>query len=126
MTQGNQSNEWNDPYKIVETGNTAQVSDEERKEIIEAVSNAYDEQHTTTPLDRNAGYKLKDLTPVGESPITDYEFTVQRFIGGTPGERYTGTVHFRNGGWTASYDKPEQGESILLSLRELFGSILPE
>lgn len=119
MRQNKQVNEWNDPHQIIETDETEELSEEQQTAILEAITAEYGEQYTTTPLDRNASFKLEQLTPRGDTPITEYEFEVQRFIRGTPGDRYSGTVHLADDGWTATYKKQQRGSTLLSSVRKL-------
>jgi hypothetical protein len=111
-------NEWNDPYEIIETGDAAEIPDDRQQAILEAIITEYETQHTTTPLDANASFRVEELTMVDDTTSTAYEFEVSRFIGGTPARRYTGQVHQTDTGWDVAYDNPQRGLSILDSLRK--------
>ena len=126
MTRQRGVNEWNDPYQIVDTDSPASIPDERKRAILEAVITAYDDQHTTTPLDANASFRLEEVTPVDDSPGTEYEFEVQRFIGGRPAKRYTGHVHRTEDGWEATYEDQSLGSGLLDSVRTLLSYTSPE
>jgi len=123
-------NEWNDPYQIVDSDSNSSesesnesglgVSEERRHSIIQAVIIGYEEQHTTTPLDEKVSYKLKELTPIDDDPVTEYEFVVQRFVHRTPAGRHTGCVQLNDGEWKATYEKQPWGRGIVNAVRDLF------
>jgi hypothetical protein len=126
MTRQRGVNEWNDPYQIIDTDDPATIPDERKQAIREAIITAYDDQHTTTPLDANASFRLEALTPVDDSTDTEYEFEVQRFIGGTPAKRHAGHVHRTDDGWQATYEDQSLGSGFLDSVRNLLPHTTPE
>ncbi|MFW5950062.1 MAG: hypothetical protein ACOCR6_01775 [archaeon] len=119
-------NEWNDPYQIIDTDDPARIPDDRKQAIFEAIITAYEDQHTTTRLDANASFRLQALTPVDDREDTEYEFEVQRFIGGTPANRHAGHVHRTDDGWEVSYEDQSPGSGILASVRNLLPLSSPE
>ena len=126
MTRQRGVNEWNDPYQIIDTDDPATIPDERKQAILEAVIAAYDDQHTTTRLDANASFRLEGLTPVGGTTDTEYEFEVQRFIGGTPAKRHAGHVNHTEDGWEATYEDQSLGSGFLDSVRNFCPYTSPE
>ncbi|QKY19665.1 hypothetical protein B4589_004445 [Halolamina sp. CBA1230] len=126
MTRQRGVNEWNDPYKIIDTDDPTTVPDERKQAILEAIITAYDDQHTTTPLDANTSFRLEGLTPVDDSSGTEYKFEVQRFIGGTPAKRHAGHVHRTDDEWEATYEDQSLGSGFLDSVRNLLPYTSPE
>lgn len=119
MTRNQGVADWSDPYPIVDSDNHTAVPERKRRAILEAVQSGYADQHTTTPLDANASFRIKQLTPVDENPVTECEFEVQRFIGGTPGARHSGYAQLTDDGWEATYEKQSWSSGVLDSLRKL-------
>jgi hypothetical protein len=125
MPQNTGVNEWDDPYQIIDVDEMEELSDDRKRAILEAVSTAYEDQHTTTRLDANASFRLENLTSIADTSDVEYEFEVHRFIGGTPAERYTGHVHRTEDGWEATFTNQSQGNGFLDSLRALLPHTSP-
>ncbi|ELZ49984.1 hypothetical protein C464_03357 [Halorubrum coriense DSM 10284] len=113
MGRDEPANEWDDPYQIIETGRAEEPSDGEKAAILDAIRAGYEAEHTTTPLDGNASFRLERLTPRGDPPATEYEFEVRRFVGRTPGDRYAGTVRVTDDGWTATFETGQRRSALL-------------
>lgn len=125
MNQNPGVHEWGDPYPIVNSEEATAVPDDQRREVLDTVITEYEKEHTTTRLDRDASFRLEHLAPVDDAD-TEYEFEVQRFIGGTPAARHTGYVYRTDDGWEATYEKQSWGRGLLDGLRNVLPRIAPE
>lgn len=120
------SNEWDDPYQIVEPEAETGVLDEQRSAIIEAIIAGYGDQHTTSWLDGNASFRLEELTPIDDDPVTECEFEVQRFVHGTPARRHTGYAQFNNDGWEVTYETQPWGRELFNRVRNVLPHTSPD
>lgn len=120
------TDEWNDPYQIVESEPETGVVDEQRRAIRKAVVAGYEDQHTTIWLDAHASFRLENLTPIDDDPVTECEFQVRRFVHGTPAERHTGFVQLTNDGWEVTYENQPWGQGLLDSVRSFLPATSPD
>ncbi|WP_336037317.1 hypothetical protein [Halobacterium yunchengense] len=126
MTRNQGVAEWGDPYPIVDATEQTAVPERQRRAILEAVVAAYEDQHTTTPLDAGSSFRIERITPLDENPVTECEFEVQRFVRGTPAGRHSGHASLTDDGWQASYENRSWGRDLLDSLRSVLPSTSAE
>lgn len=114
--------EWDDPYPIVEP-NDPSPDEERRRELVDALDDEYRETHTTTPLDADARFELRELSAVDDRRER-YRFQATRFVHGAPGRTYAGIAERRDGGWTLTLDDPKATPmSLLVALSDTCGRL---
>lgn len=94
-----QTNEWDDPYPIIEEEADSTLEDR----IEQAVAEAYAKEHTTTPLDKGAHFTVQSIDEVSGEPDT-YKFRARRFLGQRPSGVYTGVAREQGDEWEITFD----------------------
>lgn len=104
--------EWDDQRSIPDEEQThskvkekqASTQETEREVIEQAIADAYEEQHTTTPLDIGGRFNLQTLDPVTVGESEGYRFRVKRILWMRPAGTFTGTVRRNGEEWVVEYE----------------------
>lgn len=96
-----QTNEWGDPYPILEEDRDPSPDERPRAELQQELVSAYKQTHTTTPLDSRTTFRIQQLDEDGDG--TCY-FRAKRFVGQRPAGTYTGTAVETDAGWDITFD----------------------